>query len=312
MPLTYIRLLLLPLLVFLLLPIAYAEEPAGNQADSKEALRNEFESAMQSMKESRQRGPVDIPLIDQAVLHLPAGYSFVPSPAATRFMTAMGNRVGDDFMGLILPLEGEMDWIVSLDFDKSGYIREDDAKSWNVDDMLKAIKEGAEETNKTRLSHGIPELDVVGWAEKPDYDAVNHRLVWALTVISRGAPADEPQSVNYNTYALGREGFFSLNLVTAGNQLEQRKPIAKNLLASLEFEPGKRYEDFNADTDHTAEFGLAALVGGALVAKKFGLFALASLFIAKFGKIIAISAAALFGVFGKRLGGKKGGGSMDA
>ncbi len=227
-------------------------------------------------------------------------------------MTAMGNRVNEDFLGLILPEGGDANWVATLAFEKSGYIRDDDAKSWNIDDMLKGIKESAEETNKTRASRGIPELNVVGWAEAPDYDAVNHRLVWALTVSSRGAAADEPQSVNYNTYALGREGFVNVNLVTASNELERRKPIAKSLLAALEFNEGKRYGDFNADTDHTAEYGLAALVGGALVAKKFGLFALASLFIAKFGKIIAIAGAALFGIFGKRMGGKKGGGSMDA
>jgi uncharacterized membrane-anchored protein len=311
MLLTFTRIFLLPVLIFLLSPSVYAQGVAEDNADPREALQQEFDAATQGIKDTRQKGPADIPFLSQAVLHLPAGYAYVPNPAAARFMTALGNRVNEDFLGLILPEGEDADWVATLSFEKSGYIKDDDAKSWNVDDMFKSIKEGAEETNKTRASRGIPELDVVGWAESPDYDAVNHRLVWALTVGNRGAAADEPQSVNYNTYALGREGFFSLNLVTASNELEQRKPIAKKLLAALDFDPGKRYEDFNADTDHTAEYGLAALVGGALVAKKFGLFALASLFIAKFGKIIAIAAVALFGFFGKRKGGKKGG-SLDA
>ena len=311
MPLNYLQTLVLPILILLFSPSAFAEAPADAPPDAKQALQREFAAAAQGMKAARQFGPVDIPLLTQAVLRLPEGYAYVPNPAASRFMAAMGNRVDEDFLGLVLPLGEEADWIASLDFEKSGYIRDDDAKSWNVDDLLNNIKEGAVETNKNRASRGIPELDVVGWAEPPDYDAVNHRLVWALTVSNRGAPSDEPQSVNYNTYALGREGFISLNLVTASDQLERRKPIAKSLLAALEFSPGKRYEDFNADTDHAAEYGLAALVGGAVVAKKFGLFAMASLFIAKFGKIIAIAAAALFGLFGRRKGAKKGGG-MDA
>ena len=312
MLLTILRILLLPTLIILSSPSVNAEDIAEDKANPKEVFQHELDAASQGMKDAQQKGPLDIPLLNQAVLHLPKGYAYVPNPAASRFMTAIGNRVDENFLGLILPEGGEANWAAALAFQKSGYIRDDDAKSWNVDDMLKSIKEGADETNESRASRGIPELDVVGWAEPPDYDAVNHRLVWALTVSSRGAPADQPQSVNYNTYALGREGFVNLNLVTAINELEQRKPIAESLLASMEFNQGKRYEDFNADTDKAAGFGLAALVGGALVAKKFGLFALASVFIAKFGKIIAIAAAALFGIFGKRMGKKKGTGSMDA
>jgi uncharacterized membrane-anchored protein len=301
-------------LVLLFLPAAYAETSAPGEG-SREALLREFDAARQGIETAKQRGPVDVPLLQQAVLHLPAGYAFVPNPAASRFLATMGNPVDDSFLGLILPVQAEeAEWIVSVNFEKSGYIRDDDAKNWNVDDMLKTLKEGAEEINQTRVSRGIPELELKGWAEPPAYDAATHRLVWALAVASKGATSDQPQSVNYNTHALGREGYFSLNLVTSLDELTQRKPIAQTLLASLEFSHGKRYEDFNADTDHTAEFGLAALVGGAMVAKKFGLFALAGVFIAKFGKIIAVAAAAMFGVFGKRLGGKKhkDGGSMDA
>ncbi len=308
----FYRMVLLPLLIALLLPFAYAEESNQTASDPNiEALQREFDAATQAMKQARRKGPIDIPLLNQAVLHLPTGYAFVPTPAASQFMTVMGNQVDEDFLGLILPESEEAEWLATLRYEKSGYIRDDDAKSWNVDDMLKSIKDSTEESNETRTSRGLPGLDIVGWAEPPNYDDTSHRLVWALTVSDQGAPADQPKSVNYNTYALGREGFFSLNLVTASNELEKRKPIAEKLLASLEFEPGKHYEDFNADTDHTAEYGLAALVGGAFIAKKFGLFALASLFIAKFGKIIIVAAAALFGIFGKRFGGKKGGG-MDA
>lgn len=297
------------LMVLLWMPmLVHADISADRQA-----LLREFEAARQALDAAKQKGPADIPFLQQAILHLPSGYTFVPNPAAARFVAAMGNPVDDSFLGLVLP-EEETDWIVSVSFEKSGYIKDDDAESWNVDDLLKTLQEGAEEINQARAGRGIPELELLGWAEPPAYDALTHRLVWALAVGNKGAPSDQPQSVNYNTHALGREGYFSLNLVTAREELAQRKPIAHTLLASLEFNSGKRYEDFNSDTDHTAEYGLAALIGGAMVAKKFGLFALAGLFLAKFGKLIAIAAAALFGIFGKRLGKKKaeGGGSMDA
>ena len=51
------------------------------------------------------------------------------------------------------------------------------------------------------------DMQVIGdWVEKPTYDGATHRLVWSLPVRHKGAAADAPTSINYNTYALGREG----------------------------------------------------------------------------------------------------------
>ena len=68
--------------------------------------------------------------------------------------------------------------------------------------------------------------------------------------------------------------------------------MAQELLADLGYNAGKRYEDFNSSTDHIAEYGLAALVGG-IAAKKLGLFAVIVAFGLKFAKVIAIGAVAL-------------------
>ena len=114
----------------------------------------------------------------------------------------------------------------------------------------------------------------------------------------KGEAADAPQGVNYNTYALGREGFFSMNLVTGLAELPADKPKAHALLAALDYKQGKRYADFDAKTDHVAEYGLAALVVG-VAAKKLGLIALALGFFAKFAKVILLGAALLGGGFMK-------------
>ena len=168
MLLTILRILFLPALMIFSSPIVTAEGTANDNANREEVFQRELEAASQGMKDAQQKGPLDIPLLNQAVLHLPQGYAYVPNPAAATFMTAMGNRVDENFLGLILPEGGKENWAAALAFQKSGYIRDDDAKSWNVDDMLKSIKEGADETNQSRASRGIPELDVVGWAEPPE------------------------------------------------------------------------------------------------------------------------------------------------
>ena len=85
-------------------------------------------------------------------------------------------------------------------------------------------------------------------------------------------------------------GYFSLNLVTDLSALPTHKPAAQTMLGALEFNAGRRYADYDEKTDHTAEYGLAALVVG-VAAKKLGFFALAAVFFAKFAKFIILGLA---------------------
>lgn len=262
----------------------------------------EAEKAWAEAQQVAKKGPQDITLAGQAVLHLPDGKVFIPQPQAAAVMRAMGNPGSyADLEGLIFPT-GQQGWFAVLRFEKSGYIKDDDAKEWNADDLLKSYREGTEASNEERVKMGVPALEITGWAEKPSYAADSHRLVWAMSSHSKGAPAGEEQGVNYNTYALGREGYMSLNLVTDLKDLGAHKTEAQALLAALEFSEGKRYADFNASTDHVAEYGLAALVLG-VGAKKLGFFAVALAFLAKFAKVIIFGlagAGALIAKFWKR------------
>ncbi|HET8871136.1 MAG TPA: DUF2167 domain-containing protein [Aquabacterium sp.] len=261
-------------------------------------LESDMEAAIRSVKASQVVGPADISLRDQATLKLPAGYVWVPEPAAGQMMRAMGNHPDEREMGLIFPQAEDQGWMVVADYEAAGYIKDDEAKDWNVDELFKNLKEGTEEANKDRAARGFSELEIVGWVEKPTYDAAHHRLVWSMSAKDKGAPADAPVGINYNTYALGREGYISLNLLTSLSQVNQDKPHVQTLLSALTFNDGKRYADFNASTDKVAEYGLAALVGG-LAAKKIGLFALAAGLLAKFAKVIVLAGAAVAGVFSK-------------
>jgi len=259
--------------------------------------------AVADAQAAAKAGPADIPLAGQAVLRLPAKHQFVPQPHAMQLLNAMGNPGNDPrLQGLIFP-EGDDGWFMTVRYESSGYVKDDDARDWNADDLLKSYREGTEASNEERVKLGVPAIEIVGWAEKPAYDAAAHRLVWAMSSRDKGAPANAPQGVNYNTYALGREGYFSLNLVTALNDLPLHKGAAHTLLQALAYNEGKRYADFNEKTDHVAEYGLAALVVG-VAAKKLGFIALAVAFFAKFAKVIllglAVVGAGAFKLFGKR------------
>ena len=57
---------------------------------------------------------------------------------------------------------------------KEGYIKDDDAKDWNADDLLKNITEGVEQANQDRVARGFPEMQVVGWVEPPSKGSTSH------------------------------------------------------------------------------------------------------------------------------------------
>jgi len=135
-----------------------------------------------------------------------------------------------------------------------------------------------------------------------------HHACIALLLALASIPAfaqNAEQSVNYNTCALGREGYISLNLVTDPASIARDKSAAHELLGALSHNEGKRYADFYSSTDKVAEYGLAALIGG-IAAKKLGLFAMFAAFLFKFWKIGLIALAGLGAVAPKLFKRRKG------
>lgn len=284
-----------PSLVVVTLLVALAG--AASRASAAAAPANEMDAAVAAARKAMKAGPVDVPVLDQATLKLPEGFVYVPKAESAQLLRAMGNHVGGDLVGTVFPA-GRGDWFVVMQYEKSGYIKDDDAKHWDAAQLLQNLKDGTEAANKERKARGIPEMEVIGWVEAPHYDAAAHRLIWSVSSKDKGAPADASRDINYNTYALGRDGYISMNLVTNLKSVDADKVAAQRLLRQLAFHNGKRYADFNAATDHVAEYGLAALIGG-IAAKKLGLFALGAAFFAKFFKLILVGFAAAGGAFSK-------------
>jgi uncharacterized membrane-anchored protein len=279
--------------IFLFAVLASLSAFAQTAPPSEASRKAELVAAWQAASKAGTGGPSDIVLIDQATLKLPAGYLFVPKAEAARFLRALGNVINDEgFVGIVVGTRQNDQWIVVIRYVKEGYIKDDDAKNWNADELLKNIRDGVEETNKDRVARGFPELQVIGWVAPPAYDAPAHRLVWSLLAKHKDEPDNAPKSINYNTYALGRDGYFSLNLLSGSDRIASEKSAAQELLADLSYNAGKRYEDFSATTDRIAEYGLMALVGGVAV-KKLGLLALAAALALKFAKVILLGAAVL-------------------
>ena len=270
-------------LLFFILAICVAL-PA--QASSKAASVQDRQSAMAALEAAIVQGPAVIDLHQQATLNLPAGYIFMPSPQVNYLLEAQGNELDDGFVGMIAPANND-DWAVMVTYLPDGYVSDADAAKLNPDQLLKDLRAGAAQNAAHRHSMGQPGLNVVGWVNAPAYDTQTHKLTWTLEGSVENDEASE-HFANYNMKVLGREGLFSVTLASSASAIATYKPMADSLLANIQFNPGKRYADFNASTDKVATYGLAALVTG-VVAKKAGVLAVIGLALAKGAKLIMIA-----------------------
>lgn len=267
-------------------PPAHAQ--AQTQADKQAVLKQEIAAAWQAADKAAVQGPKQIALKDQAHINLPADAEFVPAEQANAVMTALGNSASPGRLGLVIPKDPKALWIIDIEWTEEGYVRDGEAKDWQADALLESMREGTEEQNKSRVERGIPAIEIVGWIEKPTYDSSANRLVWSMASKNQGEPDGQIQTVNYNTYALGRKGFISMDLITGSDTVEKDKAVVRGLLATLQYEPGLRYADFNESTDRVAEYGIAALVG-AVAAKKMGLLAMFGVFLLKIWKVAMVA-----------------------
>jgi uncharacterized membrane-anchored protein len=271
---------------------ACAQQAAAPPADPQRAAED------RQINAAAKAGPADITLHDEAVLHLPKDEVFVPAKEATILMRRMGNFSNDSLLGVIFPSK-EGGWFVAAEYDDTGFVKDEEGKDIDADKLLQSMKDNQEQANKERRENGKAPLRITRWIEPPHYDKASHHLVWSIELQALDSKGGVTHTnLNYNTYALGRAGYITFDLVTGVDTVEKNKAYVRELLSNLTFNKGKRYEDFNVSTDKIAEYGLLALIGGVAV-KKLGLLALAGVFFLKFAKIIAAAAIAGFVAFKK-------------
>lgn len=232
------------------------------------------------------RGPQTVPLGNNvAELELGEGYAFANAADTRRLLQAMGNTVDNSEVGLVNPVAEDEDWMVVFEYNKDGFVKDDDADEIDKDAILKSYQEGTEAANEQRKERGIPGLHVTGWFEEPHYDKRSHNLVWAL----RAKSDDGSEVVNYNMRLLGREGYMSVTLVDEPSRLAASKPKVEALLSGFSYKRGKSYAEW-VPGDKVAQYGLVALVAGGAgaAAVKTGLLAGLFKLLAKGGKALIL------------------------
>jgi len=279
--------------------IGYAEG-TGSDAPKQGMTAEEFVASLKF-----QKGKIDLPQ-GIATLNLPDSFAYLnPDDTEKVLVSAWGNPPGNKTLGMIFPSGispvSQGAWGVVITYDEDGHVNDSDADSINYDDLLKEMQEGMQAANEERKKQGYHGLALVGWAEKPTYDKINHKLYWAKELNADGATE---HTLNYNIRALGRKGVLVLNAIALMSQIEDIKAEMPTILAATEFTKGNTYAEFDSSVDKTAEYGLAALVAGG-VAAKLGLFGKLFAVILAFKKVLVLGVIALWAGIQKLLGMKK-------
>ena len=251
-----------------------------------------------------QEGKIALPG-NIATLDLPSSFRYLsPADAERVLVEAWGNPGGFKSLGMIVPANKSLlsaaGWGVVVTYEKDGHVKDDEADTIKYGELLKDMQERIEENNKVRKEQGFAAMTLVGWAEQPSYDKTSHKLYWAKELKTAGDPAN---GLNYNIRVLGREGVLVLNAISSISQLDEIRKEMKQVTAFSDFTAGNRYTDFDANTDKTAEYGIAALVAGG-VAAKLGLFGKLFAFLLLFKKFAVLAVLAIGAGINKLLGRK--------
>lgn len=275
--------LMLASLLVTVVPPAFADqapvqEPAVTEADDAEYLTEE--AFLDSLNFRTGKVVVGGNL---ATLDLPEQFVFLDGADAERVLVeAWGNPPDDRLpLGMILPRGvsplADDSWAVTVEYEESGYVSDDDAADIDYGDMLKDLQDGAKAENQWRSENGYEPIAIVGWAAEPHYDAQGKKLHWAKEV--QFGDSDE-HILNYNIRVLGRKGVLVLNFIAGMHQLPQIEENLPAVLAMTDFNDGSRYADFNPDLDQVAAYGIGALIAGKAAAK-VGLLAAALVLLKK-------------------------------
>ncbi|WP_027910333.1 DUF2167 domain-containing protein [Pseudomonas sp. URMO17WK12:I4] len=304
----YYKELLLAGLLATAVPLSWADQApqaqdAQESAAQEGAAESEYMSEEQFLDSLNFRSGKVVLGGNLATLNLPDNMVFLDGDDAERVLVQAWGNPPDEKppLGMILPKGvsplAEESWAVTVEYEESGYVSDEDAADIDYNDMLKDLQQSAEEDNKWRAENGYEPVSIVGWASAPHYDAEGKKLHWAKEV--QFGDSDE-HTLNYNIRVLGRKGVLVLNFIAGMHQLPQIEQNVPAVLAMTDFNDGNRYADFNPDLDKVAAYGLGALIAGKAAAK-VGLFAAALVLLKK----LWILPVLLIGWIWRRITGKK-------
>lgn len=301
----------------------FAQSDTEASTEEVEMTDEEFMAAYRAYSDSvcatftYQTGTVTL-RNDIATLEVPPGFKYLDGESSNIVLTHLwGNPPPDSeedgSFGMLFPEHSAPNdtndvYAIDITFSKDGYVDDSDAKDLDYDELLEQMQSDEAEINAARIEMGYEPVNIVGWASPPFYDAENKKLHWAKEL--RFGEATQ-NTLNYNIRILGRKGYLMLNVIGEMSTLPQVKTDIDPILASIEFNEGHRYRDFDPSIDEVAAVGIGGLIAGKVLAKA-GILAKVGVLLAKFWKVILIAIVGLGAGIRRFFGGKSDEGEAPA
>jgi uncharacterized membrane-anchored protein len=214
-----------------------------------------------------------------------------PADTETFLVKVWGNPpgAGAGTLGMVMPADvdllGADGWAIVVTYDASGNVSDDDAATIDYDQLLKDMQRSTRDNNEERKKQGYEPIELVGWAKPPYYDKAAKKLYWAKRLKFGDSAQD---TLNYEIRVLGRAGVLDLTVVADIDHLQMVDDRINEILTMVDFNPGNTYAEFKPGIDKAAEYGIAGLIAGGILAKA-GFFK----FLIGFAKPILIGVLAL-------------------
>ena len=210
-------------------------------------------------------------------------------------------EAADGTLGAIVPADVDLTtaegWAIIVTYDDSGHVSDDNAAGIDYDQLLKDMQQSMRDGNESRQKAGYEPIELVGWAKPPYYDSQAKKLYWAKRL---RFGTDPGETLNYSIRALGRSGVLELTVVASMEQLAMVDGRINEVLGMVSFNPGSTYAEFSPGVDKAAEYGIAGLIAGGILAKA-GFFKLLLAGLAAAWKPVAVGGVVVFGAVGKLL-----------
>lgn len=242
-------------------------------------------------------------------LTVPAGFKFLNKEQSKYVITDLwGNPESQatDLIGMIFPENSnpfaDSSYAFIVTYSEIGYVKDDDAKDIDYDEMLKNMQQEEKEENAQRVKAGYDPVYMIGWAQKPFYDDKRKILHWAKEL--KFGDEEKENTLNYEVRILGRKGLLSLNAVSTMSGLALVNNDIPKILDIASFTAGNKYSDFDPDLDEVATWTIGGLVAGKILAKA-GLFAVIVKFLAASWKFILLGLVPLGAWLRKKFSGRK-------
>lgn len=222
-----------------------------------------------------------------ATLDVPVGYYYLGPADAARVLTdAWGNPPGQEpSMGMLFPANftpfDHNAWAVEILWEDIGYVSDEEAESYDYDELLEVMKRDTVEQNLWRTQNGYDTIELVRWAVRPRYRRDNRTLYWAKELLFGGAGNPAETVLNYEIRMLGRKGVLMLNFIADISALAEIERKLPQVLTMATFKEGARYSDFDPSVDQVAAVGIGGLIAGKVLTKA-GLLAAALVLLKKF------------------------------